>query len=91
MCAERARRRHPHRRGARPRVSDYAGAIDALVEVGALPGKFAATFRSVAGFRNILVHGYLAVDIEIVHQVLNGRLGEFTEFAEHVEGFLGRR
>ena len=72
-------------------VPDYASAIDVLAEVGALPRGFAADFRDVAGFRNVLVHGYLEVDLEILHRVLNGRLSEFTDFAAHVESFLERR
>lgn len=72
-------------------VPDYASAIDTLAEIKAVPREFAARFRSVAGFRNILVHGYLAIDVEIVHQVLNDRVGEFTEFARYVEKFLERR
>ena len=72
-------------------VPDYASAIDVLAEVGALPAAFAGGIRDMAGFRNILVHGYLAVDVDILHQVLNSRLVEFTEFAGHVEGFLERR
>lgn len=47
-----------------------------------------ASFRSVAGFRNILVHGYLEIDLEIVHTVLNSRLTEFITFADAVEEIL---
>ena len=72
-------------------VPDYASAIDVLAEVGALPKTFVSGFRDVAGFRNILVHGYLEVDLEVLHRVLNTRLQEFTEFAGHVENFLKRR
>ncbi|MHB1846052.1 MAG: type VII toxin-antitoxin system HepT family RNase toxin [Deltaproteobacteria bacterium] len=67
---------------------DYAAAIDALGEIGALPRAFAATLRAVAGFRNVLVHGYLGVDLALLHAALNGRLGDFTEFARHVEAYL---
>ncbi len=77
--------------GAGRDVPDYASSIDVLAEVGALPRAFVANFRDVAGFRNILVHGYLEVDVEILHRVLNIRLQEFTEFAGYIEGFLARR
>ena len=76
--------------GAGCDVADYASAIDTLVTLGILDRDFAATFRSVAGFRNILVHGYLEVDLEIVHGVLNGRLGEFASFADAVEQHIKR-
>jgi uncharacterized protein YutE (UPF0331/DUF86 family) len=67
---------------------DYAAAIDALVPLGVLPAEFAARFRAVAGFRNVLVHGYLEVDLARVHAVLNAHLQEFREFARHVEAYL---
>jgi uncharacterized protein YutE (UPF0331/DUF86 family) len=50
---------------------DYATAIDVLGELGVLPADFARRFRGVAGFRNVLVHGYLGVQLE---RVLSGAL-----------------
>ena len=72
-------------------VPDYASAIDDLASLGVLSREFAASFRSVAGFRNILVHGYLEVDLEILHRVLNERLSEFNEFATLVERYIEGR
>lgn len=67
---------------------DYATAIDRLAELGALPDDFAAVFRNVAGFRNVLVHGYLDVDLDVIAHVLGARLNEFETFARHVEDWL---
>jgi len=36
----------------------------------------------------VLVHGYLDVDLAVVHRLLNEDLGDFTEFAGHVDRFL---
>ena len=69
-------------------TSDYASAIDRLVESEVLPAEFGARFRAVAGFRNILVHGYLDVDLEIVADAVNRHLGDFEEFARHVERWI---
>jgi uncharacterized protein YutE (UPF0331/DUF86 family) len=69
---------------------DYASAIDVLGELGILPTGFARRFRGVAGFCNVLVHGYLGVDLERVHTLLNSGLDDFVEFAQHVEHFLQR-
>lgn len=89
LCAQNALDTATHlAAGAGRDVPDYATAIDILADLGVLTREFAATFRSVAGFRNILVHGYLEVDLEILHQVLNERLSEFSEFATHVERYL---
>ena len=69
---------------------DYASAIDVLSEVGALPPDFARRFRGVAGFRNVLVHGYLGADLGRIHELLNSGLDDFVEFARHIELYLER-
>jgi uncharacterized protein YutE (UPF0331/DUF86 family) len=69
---------------------DYARALDVLGDLGVLPAEFAARFRGVAGFRNVLVHGYLTVDLQRVHQLLNAGLDDFVEFARHVDRYLQR-
>jgi uncharacterized protein YutE (UPF0331/DUF86 family) len=43
-----------------------------LGEIGVLPVDLARRFAPVAGFRNILVHGYLELDWERVYQHLPG-------------------
>ena len=69
---------------------DYASAIDILAELGVLPTEFTLRFRGVAGFRNVLVHGYLAVDLPRMHELLNTGLDDFTRFARFVEDYLRR-
>ena len=69
-------------------VSDYDAAIDRLAELGVLPSAFAASFRPVAGFRNVIVHAYLDVDPAIVHRLLNERLDDFGQFARFVSDYL---
>ena len=50
---------------------DYASALDVLGELGVLSAGFVTRFRGIAGFRNVLVHGYLGVDLHRMHQLLN--------------------
>ena len=69
---------------------DYATAIDVLVDLGALPAGFAVRFRGIAGFRNVLVHGYLGVDMHRLHQFLNADLGNFANFARFIEDYIRR-
>jgi uncharacterized protein YutE (UPF0331/DUF86 family) len=40
----------------------------------------------MAGFRNVLVHGYDTVDLDVVRDILSHRLGDLLEFAAAVEG-----
>jgi hypothetical protein len=42
-------------------------------------------FRAMAGFHDVLVRGYLTVDLERLHRVLNEHIDDFVVFAEHVE------
>ena len=72
-------------------VTDYAAAIDRLAELELLPRPFASRFRAVAGFRNVIVHGYLRTDVAVVHGLLNERLEDFSEFARLVKTYLGSR
>ena len=71
-------------------AADYTSAIDILVEAQVLPPEFGAQFREVAGLRNILVHGYLEVDLDIVSRVLLEHLDDFEQFAVYVEEWLSR-
>jgi len=69
--------------------NDYGSAIDALVPLGVLDPAFASRFRAVAGFRNVLVHAYLEIDLARMHQLLNQRLDDFAKFAAEIRRALG--
>ncbi len=69
-------------------VPDYASAVDRLAGLGVLPPAFATRFRGVAGFRNVLVHGYQELDLAIVHRLLQTGLDDFVAFARHVDAYL---
>ena len=60
------------------------------METPLTPIEFARRFRGVAGFRNVLVHGYLEVDVARLHRVLSEQLDDFVAFADHVERYLAR-
>ena len=65
--------------------ANYGSSIDCLVEANVLPPAFGKPFRGIAGFRNVLVHGCLDVDVDSIAAMLAGRLDDFEEFAGHVE------
>ena len=67
---------------------DYATAIDRLAEITVLSPEFALRLRPMAGFRNILVHGYLQVDLDVLERVLHEKLQDLEEFAVRVEASL---
>ena len=68
-------------------VVDYTSAIEQLGQIGVIPLDLATSLRPLAGFRNALVHGYLGVDLAIVHQVLNQHLDRIRAFAQAVNAY----
>jgi len=89
LCAQNALDIATHIAAGRGRdVPDYASAIDELGRLGVLDHDFVREFRNVAGFRNVLVHGYLDVDLDVLHALLHDRLGDFESFAGRVEAYL---
>jgi uncharacterized protein YutE (UPF0331/DUF86 family) len=69
---------------------DYASAILGLGDGAVLTPAAARSLRDLAGFRNVLVHGYLDVDlqVQVVEEVLGTRLDELEAFADSVQRWL---
>jgi uncharacterized protein YutE (UPF0331/DUF86 family) len=66
---------------------DYREAILRMGELGVLPPDFANQLAPIAGFRNILVHQYLAVDWDEVYDNLR-KLDDLSRFAALVRAWL---
>jgi len=66
----------------------YKEVIEILGDEGILPGGFAERFAEAAKFRNILVHMYAEVDVEMVYEILQNNLGDFDEFAKYIARYL---
>ena len=69
---------------------DYRGAIVKLGDVEILPRAFADRIADMAGLRNILVHGYIEVDLEKVQMILQHHLDDFRDFSRYIIEFLAR-
>ncbi len=54
--------------------------FDLLERGGWVAPGLAQTLRNMVGFRNVLVHGYDAVDLAVVEDVLRNRLGDLLDF-----------
>jgi uncharacterized protein YutE (UPF0331/DUF86 family) len=66
----------------------YREVIELLAQRGILPQGFVAGVRSMPGFRNILVHDYLAVDIGVVWDMLQSAPAQFREFMAYIASHL---
>jgi len=49
---------------------------------GWVPSELSARLAAMAGFRNVLVHGYDDVDLAVVRDVLISRLGDLDAFVQ---------
>ncbi|WP_425058420.1 hypothetical protein SCACP_30710 [Sporomusa carbonis] len=56
-------------------------AFDLLQEGGIIPSNLAGRLKAMVGFRNIAVHDYRAINIEIVRQIIEKHLADLQEFA----------
>jgi len=63
--------------------------FDLLHRDGWIEPGLTASLRNMAGFRNVLVHGYDDVDLGVVHDVLELHLVDLTEFVNAVRQRLG--
>lgn len=64
--------------------------FEILVQHAWLPENLAAPLRAMVGFRNILVHGYQAVDAAIVEDVVNHHLNDLMVFVQAIRERLAR-
>ncbi len=69
---------------------DGPGILDCLAGAGIISPEIHRRTRGLAGFRNILVHDYLAIDHQIVHGLLQ-RVDELVELGKALGGFVDRR
>jgi uncharacterized protein YutE (UPF0331/DUF86 family) len=63
--------------------------FDRLATGGWISKEFAAKLGDMAGFRNVLVHGYQDVDLDIVVDAARNRLEDLTVFVAAVRKRLG--
>jgi len=64
--------------------------FEILARKGWLPAALAHQLRDMAGFRNVLVHGYAAVDPRIVRDVVENRLGDLLAFVAEMRRRLAQ-
>jgi uncharacterized protein YutE (UPF0331/DUF86 family) len=70
---------------------DYGEIIFKLGQHGIIPEPFADKIQGMAGLRNILVHEYLRIDPNKLHDFMQNRLADFTGFMAYVQDYLDKR
>jgi len=64
--------------------------FDLLARAGWIPAGLVAALHDMAGFRNVLVHGYEEVDLEIVRDVVEHHLDDLLAFVAAVRERIRR-
>ncbi len=59
-----------------------------LSEAKIIPKTFAETIDSMIGFRNLLVHDYSSINLNLVYEFLQTKLSDFEDFMKHVAKWL---
>jgi len=57
-------------------------AYDMLHKAGILDDVLAGKMKSMVGFRNIAIHDYRELNLDILRAIIETRLGDFTEFTK---------
>lgn len=60
-----------------------------LRNAGWLDPELSEALRLAVGFRNVLVHGYTAVDLNVLRDVLSNHLGDIERFVQAVRHKIG--
>ncbi|HDX9707899.1 TPA: DUF86 domain-containing protein [Bacillus thuringiensis] len=63
-------------------------AFDLLVSAGLISLGLASKLKAMVGFRNIAVHDYQNVNLDIVRQIIEKHLKDFKIFTKEVLGIL---
>ena len=69
-------------------VENYADIFQKLINQEIIPKEYGKRIKGMAGFRNILVHEYTEVDLNVIVEVLENSLDDFEKFAFYINRHL---
>jgi len=59
-----------------------------LAQAKIIPKTFAETIATMIGFRNLLVHDYASINLNLVHEFLQTKLPDFENFTKYIAKWL---
>jgi len=62
-----------------------------LAESKIIPKTFAETIATMIGFRNLLVHDYASINLNLVYEFLQKKLPDFENFTKYIAKWLEKR
>lgn len=72
------------------RPGRYADIPEILAEAGIIPEELSSEVARMIGFRNLLVHDYARINVNLEHGFLRRRLGDFEAYMKCIVEWLGR-
>ena len=69
-------------------INDYSDIISKLSVHNIIPETFSMKIQGMAGFRNILVHEYVDVNLQKVFDVFKNNLDDFIQFVNYIKEYL---
>lgn len=66
-------------------------AFELLRDAGLIEGELATRMARMVGFRNVAVHDYQRLNLDIVKAIVTERLGDFRDFARRALEIAGSR
>lgn len=75
-------------RVARRAPSSYGECFLILGEIGLVPKELALRLAKMAGFRNLLVHGYARVDNARILHIMRNDVSDLEQYLTYIETFL---
>lgn len=70
---------------------DYKDVFEILAKEGVISKELSSNMKKMAGFRNILVHDYLLIDVGKIADVLHFRLGDLEDFSVAIVEFFEKK
>lgn len=68
-----------------PEPESYGACFNQMITIKPAPLEQVKVWKSMMGFRNLLVHGYENIDYNIVYDVYENHLGDIGDFLTWVE------
>jgi uncharacterized protein YutE (UPF0331/DUF86 family) len=70
------------------RPATYRETFDLLGQAGMISEELAGELSDLAGFRNVLVHIYWDLDLDVIYSILQNDLKTLRRFRDEIKEFL---
>ncbi|MBS7637467.1 DUF86 domain-containing protein [Candidatus Bathyarchaeota archaeon] len=70
------------------RPERYGDVPSILAEAGIIPEDFESVMASMIGFRDLLIHDYASINLELVYEFLQTKISDFEIFSRYIAKWL---